>query len=75
MQSEECSEMCVRKDMAEKKLEVLTRDSDERVDKVQRQLDETRMRLRKKEKYINFVSLLWYKLTSKRLQQHFFQKV
>ncbi|KAL1423211.1 hypothetical protein MTO96_021198 [Rhipicephalus appendiculatus] len=50
IKSEECSEMCVRKDMAEKKLEVLTRDSDERVDKVQRQLDETRMRLRKKEK-------------------------
>ncbi|KAH8018934.1 hypothetical protein HPB51_014000 [Rhipicephalus microplus] len=50
LQSEECSEMCVRKDMAEKKLEVLTRDSDERVDKVQRQLDETKMLLRKKEK-------------------------
>ncbi|KAL3173677.1 hypothetical protein MRX96_041491 [Rhipicephalus microplus] len=50
IKSEECSEMCVRKDMAEKKLEVLTRDSDERVDKVQRQLDETKMLLRKKEK-------------------------
>lgn len=50
IKSEECSEMHVRKDMAEKKLEVLTRDSDERVDKVQRQLDETKMRLRKKEK-------------------------
>lgn len=50
IKSEECSEMNVRKDMAEKKLEVLTRDSDERVEKVQRQLDETKMRLRKKEK-------------------------
>ncbi|KAH9362883.1 hypothetical protein HPB48_015154 [Haemaphysalis longicornis] len=50
IKSEECSEMNVRKDMAEKKLEVLTRDSDERVEKVQRQLDEAKMRLRKKEK-------------------------
>lgn len=50
LKSEECSEMHVRKDMAEKKLEVLTRDSDDRVDKVQRQLDETKMMLRKKEK-------------------------
>lgn len=47
--------MNVRKDMAEKKLEVLTRDSDERVEKVQRQLDEAKMRLRKKEKYANVV--------------------
>ncbi|XP_040062065.1 dynactin subunit 1 isoform X2 [Ixodes scapularis] len=50
IKSEEYSEMHVRKDMAEKKLGMLTRDSDDRADKVQRQLDETKMLLLRKEK-------------------------
>ncbi|XP_064465841.1 dynactin subunit 1-like [Ornithodoros turicata] len=50
IKSEEYSEMHVRKDMAEKKLELSARDTDDRVDKLQRQLDETKILLRRKEK-------------------------
>ncbi|XP_013781002.1 dynactin subunit 1-like isoform X2 [Limulus polyphemus] len=50
IKSEEVSEMHVRKEMAEKKLELASRDSDERVERIQRQLDETKMMLKKKEK-------------------------
>ncbi|XP_076372177.1 dynactin subunit 1-like isoform X2 [Tachypleus tridentatus] len=50
IKSEEVSEMHVRKEMAEKKLELASRDSDERVERIQRQLDETKMVLKKKEK-------------------------
>ncbi|XP_054715977.1 dynactin subunit 1-like [Uloborus diversus] len=48
--SDELSEMHVRKEMAEKKLEIATKDSDERVERIQRQLDEAKMSLKKKEK-------------------------
>lgn len=50
IKSDEYSEMHVRKDMAEKKLELSARDSDDRADKLQRQLDETKILLRRKEK-------------------------
>lgn len=50
IKSDELSEMHVRKEMAEKKLEIATKDSDERVDRIQRQLDEAKMLLKKKEK-------------------------
>ncbi|GFY59921.1 dynactin subunit 1 [Trichonephila inaurata madagascariensis] len=50
IKSDELSEMHVRKEMAEKKLEIATKDGDERVDRIQRQLDEAKMLLKKKEK-------------------------
>lgn len=50
IKSEELSEMHVRKEMAEKKLEIASKDSDERVERIQRQLDESKMCLKKKEK-------------------------
>lgn len=50
IKSEELSEMHVRKEMVEKKLELATKDSDEQVERIQRQLDETKMLLKKKEK-------------------------
>lgn len=50
IKSDEYSEMHVRKDMAEKRLELSARDGDERMGKLQRQLDETRILLRRKEK-------------------------
>lgn len=50
IKSDELSEMHVRKEMAEKKLEIATKDSDERVERIQRQLDEAKMLLKKKEK-------------------------
>lgn len=50
IKSDELSEMHVRKEMAEKKLEIATKDGDERVDRAQRQLDEAKMLLQKKEK-------------------------
>lgn len=50
IKSDELSEMHVRKEMAEKKLEIAIKDADERVDRIQRQLDEAKMLLKKKEK-------------------------
>ncbi|GBN86265.1 Dynactin subunit 1 [Araneus ventricosus] len=50
IKSDELSEMHVRKEMAEKKLEIAVKDGDERVDRIQRQLDEAKMSLKKKEK-------------------------
>lgn len=50
LRGDELSETQVRKEMAEKKLELAVRDGDERVERIQRQLDEARMLLKNKEK-------------------------
>jgi dynactin 1 len=44
------SEIQVRLSTAEKKLENASRDADEKIDKVQRRLDEATQQLKKKEK-------------------------
>ena len=50
LQQEELSEMQVRIGLIEKKLENAGKDGDERVDKIQRKLDEANITLQKKEK-------------------------
>uniref|UniRef100_A0A1W7RAM6 Dynactin subunit 1 n=1 Tax=Hadrurus spadix TaxID=141984 RepID=A0A1W7RAM6_9SCOR len=50
LKSEELSEMHIRKEMTERKLELSSRDNDEQIERIQRQLDETKMMLKKKEK-------------------------
>lgn len=50
MKMDEFSELHIRKDMVEKKLEVLSKEQDDRLEKLQRKLDETTLLLRKKEK-------------------------
>ena len=50
LQQEELSEQQVRVSKVEKKLETASRDGDERVDKIQRKLDEAELQLKKKEK-------------------------
>lgn len=50
LKMDEFSELHVRKEMLEKKLEVLSKEQDDRLQKLQRKLDETTLLLRKKEK-------------------------
>ena len=50
-QQEELSEQQVRVGLIEKKLENANKEADERVDKIQRKLDEANLQFKKKEKY------------------------
>ncbi|XP_060076603.1 dynactin subunit 1-like isoform X2 [Ylistrum balloti] len=50
MKQEEFSEQQVRMNLVEKKLDNATRDGDERVEKMQRKLDEVQLQMKKKEK-------------------------
>jgi len=52
VQQEEVSEAGVRVSLVEKKLETASRDGDERVDIIQRQLDDALNNMRKKEKWV-----------------------
>ena len=49
-QAEELSEQQVRVGLIERKLDNSSKEGDERVEKVQRKLDETNIKLKKKEK-------------------------
>ena len=50
IQAEELSEQQVRVGLIERKLDNSSKEGDERVEKVQRKLDETNIKLKKKEK-------------------------
>ena len=56
-QQEELSEQQVRVGLIEKKLENANKDADDRVDKIQRKLDEANMQFKKKEKYVQTVAV------------------
>ena len=72
LQQEEFSEQQVRINLVEKKLENATRDGDERVEKMQRKLDELQVMFKKKEKwvlclilctmYIHYIDMYKYKI-------------
>ena len=61
--------------LIEKKLENANRDADERVDKIQRKLDEANLQFKKKEKYVHTwaffptVHLAWQRQVNKCFKQ------